>query len=83
MNDTNVKYDGMWDYSGSCAPDVSRFHSHTFSVGVFQWVSKSRGNGLKKTAVVKRFKGYSSNPNEVYTKAQEYCDKLNSRSTPL
>ena len=40
--------------------------STTFSVGVFQLVSKSRGKGLKRGPVVKRFTGRTADPEEVY-----------------
>ena len=39
-------------YAGSCAPGQSQaFMNTTFSVGIFQWLPKSSGEGLKKSAV--------------------------------
>ena len=71
------------DYSGSCAPecnDANRWD--TFSVGCFQWIPKTSGQGLKKSAVKFRVKGYVSNPEKVYQKAAEICEKLDNGWIP-
>ena len=60
------------DYSGSCAP-THPYAGGSFSVGIFQWVPKASGKGLKKTAVKYRVKGFSSNPEPVYARAEEIC----------
>lgn len=68
------------DFSGSCLPD-SRLGAirNTFSVGIFQWVPKSYERGLKKTAVIKRIRGSSSEPEKVYEAARlwikQNCNK--------
>ena len=48
----------------------------TFSVGIFQWIPKSSGNGLKKSAVKLRIKGYSNKPEKVYEAATFWCKCL-------
>ena len=77
MSDRKDLY--RYDYSGSCAPGEGEHITggqHTFSVGIFQWIPKSSGVGLKKSAVVTRIKGYTSNPEDVYKRAEEACDRL-------
>ena len=73
----NRKFEGKHDYSGSCAPDGPEYYSNQkiFSVGVFQWLPKANGKGLKKSAVKFRVKGYSSQPEKVYDLAEMICDK--------
>jgi len=63
-----------WDYDAGCKPGWSSRSSSqlTFSVGVFQWVPKLSGEGIKRAKVIKRFKGYMSNPEIVYTAAENY-----------
>lgn len=64
-------------YSGSCGPDgVACLNSSTFSVGCFQWLPKSNGKGLKKSAVKFRVKGFSSKPKKVYAHAEIICRQL-------
>jgi hypothetical protein len=69
------KQEGKHDWSGSCAPGSFLLNA-TFSVGIFEWVLTSDGKGLKKTAVKYRIKGYSSNPDAVYARAEEVCDVM-------
>ena len=68
------------DYSGSCAPQYAGQQvltmQNTFSVGIFQWLPKASGKGLKKSAVIVRVKGYISEPEKVYQKAKEICLQL-------
>jgi hypothetical protein len=74
----NVKKAYQWDYDGHYDPaKPQRFHSDTFSVGIFQWLPKKSGGGLKKGTVHKRIRGYTSQPQEVYNKAQAECNRLN------
>ena len=71
------------DYDGNCAPGmVEYFNGATFSVGCFQWIPKENGKGLKKSAVIFRVKGYSSNPNLVYDTAKNICKKLDEGWVP-
>jgi hypothetical protein len=72
------------DYSGSCAPEkdtISAWNT-TFSVGIFQWLPKSSGKGLKKSAVKFRIKGDSSDTEKVYKKAKEICRIMNGGFVP-
>ena len=47
-----------------------------FSVGIYQWLPKASGDGLKKSKTV-RVKGYVSEPERVYQRAKALCHKLN------
>ncbi len=62
-----------WDYWGDCDPAHSAYgrRATTFSVGVFQWLPKANGKGVKKGKVVKRFTGYTGNPEQVYKMAHQ------------
>jgi hypothetical protein len=70
-----------YDYEGSCAPGgVANYQGQlTFSVGVFQWIPKANGVGLKRGRVVRRIRGYVNNPDMVYTQAKKLCEELNSQ----
>lgn len=69
-----------WDFAGSCAPgNSSGWHHSTFSVGIFQWIPKNGGKGLKRSAVVRRVKGPSSDPEAVYAEARAICADKNKR----
>ena len=80
MNVSEAKpYEFDWD--GGCIPaeglkDCS-CENRTFSVGIFQWIPKKDGKGLKRGKAIKRIRGYSSNPEEVYRKAEGICKGLN------
>jgi len=65
-------------FDGSCAPTAPRAWSSQigFSVGVFQWIPKSGGKGLKRSAVLVRVKGFVRDAQKVYEKAREICAKL-------
>lgn len=70
----------QWDFSGACSPGGPAqlaCGQQTFSVGIFQWVPKAGGKGLKKSAVKYRLKGSFHNPEELYARAQAKCDELN------
>lgn len=69
-------------FDGACAPGVSTFASQIgFSVGVFQWVPKASGKGLKRTAVKVRVKGWLRDADAVYAKAHELCRLLDDGGT--
>lgn len=61
------------DYSGECAPTSDFITYKTFSVGIFQWIPKFSGTGLKKSAVKFRISGLVSNPDAVYQEAKRIC----------
>jgi hypothetical protein len=65
-----------YDFDGSCAPYHNVIRYKTFSVGIFQWLPKSGGKGLKKSPVIVKICGRSDRPGEVYEKAHEICGRL-------
>lgn len=71
-------------FDGSCAPGSMAGWSGQvgFSVGVFQWLPKSGGKGLKKGSVKVRIKGYMHDADKVYEKAREVCAKLDAGWVP-
>lgn len=69
-----------YDWDGACKPGGRlHFNSITFSVGVFQWILKDSGKGLKRGPVIKRIKGYLAKPEEVYRQADQLCKELNAK----
>lgn len=64
----------QWDYERSPLTQESGFT--TLSIGVFQWLPKAGGKGLKKSKSI-RVAGYMAEPDRVYDKAQELCDLFN------
>jgi hypothetical protein len=76
LGDGVPKAAGTWDYYGSCDPlgrNMQTWGSMvTFSVGVFQWVTKSNPQYTKKGKVVKRFSGRVSDPRYVYDLAMMF-----------
>jgi hypothetical protein len=66
-----------FDFDGMCIPGESITPNVTFSVGIFQWVPTKSGKGLKKGKVVKRLKGLSSDPNELFERAKAQVEKMN------
>jgi hypothetical protein len=66
---------GDWDYDGGYIPGTAHIGRYeTFSIGVFRWVSKKSGKGIKRSPVIKRFHGFTSNPELVYRNAKEYIE---------
>jgi len=72
-------YSGNFDPAGFKNPYAMLY---TFSVGCFQCLPKSGGKGLKKGKVKVRVKGLVSNPDLVYQKAEEICQKLDNGWVP-
>jgi hypothetical protein len=69
-----------YDFDGSCGPknhDIGKRWNITFSVGVFQWIPKSRGKGLKRGKVIKRISGLVAKPDDVYSRAEKICKEKN------
>lgn len=63
-------FDGAWNpATGHCG------HNVTFSVAVFKWWNKA-GGGLKRLPCIVRVKGNASDPEKVYVKARELCQRL-------
>jgi hypothetical protein len=51
--------------------------TNTLSVGIFQWIYKADGHGLKKSKVVYRIKGPSDMWHRINSRARVLCDFLN------
>ena len=72
---------GEWDFDGSCAPHCAGAgwgsHYLTFTLGIFQWVPKANGEGLKRGKVIRRVKGYTASPDEAFEKARQIVAELN------
>jgi hypothetical protein len=64
----------QWDFDRVLPADDPGFL--TFSVGVFQWLPRASGRGLKKSTSI-RVKGYAAEHKLVYHKAAELCRRLN------
>ena len=65
------------DFDGACAPGwLGTIGQQTFSVGIFQWLPKANGKGLKRSPVCYRVKGSVSNDHKVYKRAREVCRLL-------
>lgn len=70
---------GKHSFDGAYAPGMVYMGSVGqigFSLGVFQWLAKSGGKGLKKSAVKIRVKGYIRDAEKVYNQAREICRRL-------
>jgi|GEM_PF-6215057 len=72
-----------WDFDGACVPvladgSVRRSFTtfETFSVGIFQWIPRASGKGLKRGKVKERISGLVSDPEAVYRRARERCASL-------
>ena len=70
-----------WDFDGDCAPAtggerIARWRHASFSVGVFQWVKKADGKGLKRSPAACRVKGWVSHPDQAYAVAREVVRRL-------
>jgi hypothetical protein len=57
-------------------PWDSRSDATTFSVGLYQWIPKASGEGLKKSNTI-RVIGYVADAEAVYAKAAELRERLN------
>ena len=69
-----------WDWDGACAPGFGKdAHAayNTFSVGIFQWLPKTGGKGLKRGKVLHRVKGRTHSPKVVFDAAEEIVAWLN------
>ena len=68
-----------YDWDGRCRPGGSDPGWETFSVGVFQWIPKAGGKGLKRGPVVGRIRGYSADAEDVYRDADQLCKELDAK----
>jgi len=71
------------DYTGRCAPEnYGNPRFGTFSVGIFQWIPKASGKGLKKSAVKFRVKGSVTEATMVYWTAKNMCARMDNGFKP-
>ena len=73
---------GKHGFAGSYEPGRSQYRHATFSVGVFEWLPKTSGRGLKKGKVKVRIKGHTTNPKVVYDEARRCRDILDAGEDP-
>lgn len=68
---------GKHGFSGACRPGGEYPGQFTtFSVGVFEWVPKASGKGVKRSAVKVRVSGLTAQPERVDAKAAEIVAAL-------
>ena len=67
---------GKHGFSGSYSRSDRIVKYDTFSVGVFEWLMKSSGKGVKKSKVKVRVKGDTNNHNQVFYAAIEIARML-------
>lgn len=79
MQDVRHQKPGTHAFAGGCAPGaVSHYGGgqENFSIGIFEWLPKSNGKGVKKGPVKVRLRGPVSKPEEVYSAARCVCAQL-------
>jgi hypothetical protein len=69
-----------WDYDRRRPSSEMPFL--TFSIAIFQWQPKASGKGLKKVNA-SRVCGYGADPQSMYAKAQDICDRLNAENASV
>ena len=65
----------LHDFDGECAPAIGGTYTgcEGFSVGIFRWIPKTSGRGLKKGKVIYRVRGKTNDAERVYAQAREMC----------
>lgn len=64
-------------YDGQCSPrNEYKWRHDTFSLGIFPLIRRKSGQGWKRGAVIVRVKGWTSDPDAVYEKAQKIVELL-------
>ena len=64
---------GEYDF----VPVVGKYSNQTISVGIFQWIYRADGHGLKKSKVAYRVKGPANKWKEINARASQICSSLN------
>ena len=68
---------GKHSFGGMCAPAGGGYTAvKTFSVGVFEWIARASGRGVKRGPVKARVKGLTAAPEVVYARAAAICAAL-------
>lgn len=76
-NPKDIQNAGKHDYDKAAATDWASSTAETFSIGIFKWVPKSNPkNGVKRSAVVLRVTGPTSESDEVLKAAEWAVGKL-------
>lgn len=75
------KTEDKHDFDGECMPSGSQAFGNfsTFSVGIFRWLPKASGKGLKKSKVIYRVRGKVDNAELMYARAREVCKLFDKR----
>ena len=70
---------GTHGFDGKCAPSARESWSgqETFSLGIFEWVPKASGKGVKRGPVKVRVRGSVSSPRGAYRRAEAIASALN------
>jgi len=69
----------QWDYDRAGAEVMISSGFRTFSIGVFQWLPKASGKGLKRSTTI-RVNGYVADPQRAFDRADELCRQLNAEN---
>lgn len=69
-----------WDFDRRLPNNEAGFVR--FSIAIFQWQPKASGKGLKKVNA-SRVCGFGMDPQRMYAKAQEICDRLNAEGASV
>lgn len=75
-NSSTPKEAGKHGWSASCAPGGGSYSYNTFSIGVFQWIPRSR-DGVKRGPVLVRVRGSSASAQKMFDRANEIAEQLN------
>lgn len=69
---------GRHEFHGHFVPKEGRagYGQLTFSVGIYEWVLKADGKGVKRGKVKARIYGWCSDPELVYAEARRCCAVL-------
>ncbi len=68
----------QWDFDLPSVEFLSTQY-RTLSVGIFQWLPKASGKGLKRSPAAARVLGYMAEADRVFSKAGELCHRLNNQ----
>lgn len=78
MKNSDNKLAYEWDYDGACSPAaLGHAGQETFSLGIFQWIPKANGGGLKRGKVIRRIRGRCDNAAAVFDVAIALCKSMN------
>ncbi len=71
----------QWDFDLPSIIDPPPMLYRTLSVGIFQWLPKASGKGIKRSPASARVLGYMAEPDRIFAKAAELCRRLNAEAT--